>query len=281
MGRLHVLSLCAAIVTADAARAETQALFGTAERVASGLSRPVYAVAPRGDLNRLFIAEQGSGGTARIKVLDLDSGGVSTFLSITGLSTGGEEGLLGLAFHPDYLTNGHFYVYTTPTGQTRTRIARYTAQGDPAVSNAADASSFFLILEIAQPFMNQNGGWMDFGPIDDYLYVATGDGGSSGDPQNNANDITNELLGKILRIDVDGDDFPADSTRNYAIPSDNPFVGATGDDEIWAYGLRNPWRCSFDRATGDLYIGDVGQNLREEIDLQWRTAPAAKITVGG
>ena len=123
-------------------------------------------------------------------------------------------------------------------------------------------------MTISQPQANHNGGWIGFDPNGDYLYIATGDGGNSNDPGNRAQDITNELLGKMLRIDVDGDDFPGDPLRNYAIPSSNPFVGVTGDDEIWAYGLRNPWRPSFDRVTGDLYIADVGQNSREEINFQ-------------
>jgi hypothetical protein len=131
----------------------------------------------------------------------------------------------------------------------------------------ADPLSVRRILGFAQPFTNHNGGWMAFGP-DGFLYIASGDGGSGNDPQNNAQDVTNNFLGKMLRIDVGGDDFPTDSTRNYAIPASNPFVGQTGDDEIWAYGLRNPWRSSFDRATGDLYIADVGQNVWEEINVQ-------------
>lgn len=246
-------------------------LYGIAERVANGLSSPLYVVSPPGDLDRLFIVEQGSGGTARIKILDLDSGTVSTFLTITGLATGGERGLLGLAFHPDYFTNGYFYIYQSVTGGSqnhRSRLTRYTVLGDPLTSNTADSASAFNMLTFSQPFSNHNGGWVGFSPMDGYLYVATGDGGSGGDPQNNANDITNNLLGKLLRIDVDSDDFPGDANRNYGIPPSNPFVGVTGDDEIWAYGLRNPWRCSFDRVTGDLYIGDVGQGVREEINFQ-------------
>ncbi|MBZ0172726.1 MAG: PQQ-dependent sugar dehydrogenase, partial [Phycisphaerales bacterium] len=120
---------------------------------------------------------------------------------------------------------------------------------------------------VDQPFSNHNGGWIGFGP-DGYLYIGMGDGGSANDPGNRAQDITDQLLGKMLRLDVDGDDFPGDATRNYAIPPSNPFVGVTGDDEIWAYGLRNPWRNAFDRATGDFWMGDVGQNAIEEIDFQ-------------
>ena len=150
--------------------------------------------------------------------------------------------------------------YTDASGDTRVR--EYTRQS-PTQGNPIATRD---ILRIDQPFSNHNAGWIGFGP-DGNLYVATGDGGSGNDPQNNSQTITNNLLGKILRVSVDGDDFPNDASRNYSIPSSNPFVGQTGDDEIFAYGLRNPYRCSFDRITGDLWIGDVGQNAREEIDV--------------
>ena len=238
----------------------------TTERVASGLARPVVVTAPPGDFDRVFIVEQRSGSTGRIRILQLADNTLlpTPFLSIPGLATGSEQGLLGLAFHPNYAANGYFYVNYTISGGT-TYIRRYQVSGlDPDI---ADASSGFTILSVSQPFSNHNGGWLDFGP-DGYLYIGLGDGGSAGDPGNRAQDITSQFLGKMLRIDVDGDDFPADAGANYAIPPGNPFVGLTGDDEIWAYGLRNPWRCSFDRETGDLYIGDVGQNAWEEIDFQ-------------
>ena len=244
-------------------------------RVATGVSRPVFAVAPPGDTNRLFIAEQHTG---RIEIMDLNTGTISAtpFLDLNSLATGNEQGLLGLAFDPDYANNGHFYVnVTTTSGSGDTHIRRYTAVGDPATSNLANIATEFEILSFNQPQSNHNGGWIDFGPNDGFLYVATGDGGGSNDNFSghtagvgNAQDITNNLLGKMLRIDVAGDDFPADTTRNYSIPGDNPFVSVTGDDEIWAYGLRNPYRSSFDRANGDLWIGDVGQGAREEIDHQ-------------
>jgi glucose/arabinose dehydrogenase len=240
------------------------------ERVATGLSLPLYLTAPPGDTGRVFIVEQRDGTTGRVRVLDLETLSLGTFLEVPGVSTGDEQGLLGLAFHPDYASNGLFYVNYTDTGGT-TRIVRYAVSADPDV---ADAGSAAPVLSIAQPQPNHNGGWIAFGP-DGYLYVASGDGGGGDDNDTghtagtgNAQDITNNLLGKLLRLDVDGDDFPADATRNYAIPADNPFAGVVGDDEIWAYGLRNPWRASFDRATGDLYIGDVGQSNREEIDVQ-------------
>lgn len=241
----------------------------TSVRVASGLSRPIFVTFAPGDATRLFIVEQHSG---RIKILDLGSLLVNAtpFLTVTGISTGSEQGLLGLAFHPSYASNGHFYVNFTD-GSGTTQIRRYTVSVDP---NVADAGSAAAVLNYSQPQSNHNGGWMGFGP-DGYLYISSGDGGSANDSgaghtagTGNSQDITDNLLGKLLRIDVDGDDFPGDPDRNYAIPASNPFVGITGDDEIWAYGLRNPWRCSFDRSTGDLYIGDVGQNAREEIDVQ-------------
>jgi len=238
-------------------------------RVASGLALPVFATAPPGDEERLFVVEQHSG---RIRILRLDDESIddTDFLTISGVADGDEQGLLGLAFHPDYATNGYFYVNLT-AGDGDTEIRRYQVSANPDV---ADPQSAALVLGYDQPQDNHNGGWLGFGP-DGYLYISSGDGGGSNDSATghtagtgNAQDLTSNLLGKILRLDVDGDDFPADAARNYAIPPSNPFVGVTGDDEIWSYGLRNPWRASFDRMTGDLYIGDVGQGQREEIDVE-------------
>ncbi|UCG33591.1 MAG: PQQ-dependent sugar dehydrogenase, partial [Phycisphaerales bacterium] len=257
------LSCCIILVAgAHPARAQTPL---TTELVASGLARPVFVTAPPGDKDRVFIVEQRSGSTGRIRIVVLATGVLNPtpFLSITGLSTGNEQGLLGLAFHPDYWNNGYFYVNYTAGGFTY--IERYTVSPDPDV---ADASSAALIMRFGQPYTNHNGGWIGFGPNDGYLYIGSGDGGSAGDPGNRAQDITSQKLGKVLRIDVDADDFPTDPTANYAIPPDNPFVGVAGDDEIWAYGLRNPWRNSFDAETGDLWIADVGQSAWEEIDFQ-------------
>ncbi|MCA9297062.1 MAG: PQQ-dependent sugar dehydrogenase, partial [Phycisphaerales bacterium] len=241
----------------------------TTELVANGLARPDFVTHAPGDFDRIFIVEQRSGSTGRIRIVDLatDTLLATPFLSISGVNTSSEQGLLGLAFHPDYDNNGYFYVYYTSNalGSNRTHVVRYSVSANP---NIADASSAQTVLLISQPFTNHNGGWMGFGPNDGYLYIGTGDGGDACDPGQRAQDITNQLLGKMLRIDVDGDDFPADPDKNYAIPASNPFVGITGDDEIWAYGLRNPWRCDFDDETGDLYIADVGQNAREEIDFQ-------------
>lgn len=240
-------------------------------QVASGLSSPLFFTHAPGETHRAFLLEQGSGGTARVKAIDLTTNTVSTYLTISGIQTGGERGLLGLAFHPDFANNGHLYVNVTAAGQTQ--IRRYTASGTPSTSTSANASTMHDVLQFNQPFSNHNGGWIGFNPAiqpgdPQYLYIGTGDGGSGGDPLNNSQDITNNWLGKMLRVDIDNDDFPASATRNYAIPSSNPFVGATGDDEIWAYGLRNPFRNSFDSETGDLWIGDVGQNQLEEIDYQ-------------
>ena len=260
-------------------------------RVATGLSRPVFLTAPPGDGERVFIVEQHSGDIHILRLSD-DSLEATPFLTVGGLSTGNEQGLLGLAFHPDYASNGFFYVYFTDPD---TRVVRYQVSSDPDV---ADATSATPVLSISQPQSNHNGGWLGFGP-DGFLYVSSGDGGAANDSGSghtsgvgNAQDITDNLLGKILRLDVDGDDFPLDGQRNYSIPPGNPFAGGSGDDEIWLYGLRNPWRPSFDRQTGDLYIADVGQNRCEELDVQpasaspgtnfgWRLREGVIATPGG
>jgi glucose/arabinose dehydrogenase len=222
------------------------------------LSSPVFATAAPGDTNDLFIVER----TGQIKKLDLTTGDQSVFLDLSDqITTVGEGGLLGLAFDPNYAQNGHFYVYLTNTSDD-TEVRRYTVSSDDA--NKADPASETPVITVDQPdgHTNHKGGWIGFGPDGD-LYVALGDGGVS----SNAQDITS-LLGKILRLDVQHDDYPTDPTRNYAIPSDNPFIGtADAKPEIWALGLRNPFRASFDRVTGDFYIGDVGENSFEEIDI--------------
>ncbi|MET0274188.1 MAG: PQQ-dependent sugar dehydrogenase [Phenylobacterium sp.] len=232
-----------------------------ADRIATGFSSPVFGVSAPGDPNRLFVVEQHTG---RIEILDLNTGAVQAdaFLDLpdASLGGGGEQGLLGLAFHPDYATNGRFFVYLNNTAGD-VEVREY-ARADANHANAASAKA---VLGFNHPFDNHNGGWMGFGP-DGFLYIASGDGGGGGDPQNNAQN-PDSLLGKILRIDVNGDAFPNDAARNYAIPAGNPFAATAGADEVWALGLRNPWRNSFDTATGDLYIGDVGQGAREEIDV--------------
>jgi glucose/arabinose dehydrogenase len=230
----------------------------TTQRLVTGLARPVFVCAAPGDSDRIFIVEQRSGSTGRIRVFNRTTNTLlsTPFLSVT-VSTGSEQGLLGMAFHPDYENNGYFFVnYTNSSGSTV--IARYTvSSSNPNVANSSSAQT---VMTISQPYTNHNGGWIGFSPVDEYLYIGTGDGGSGGDPGNRAQDITNQLNGKMLRIDVD--------SLPFSIPPDNPFVGTTGDEEIWGYGLRNPWRCAFDSLTGDLYMADVGQNSREEVNVE-------------
>ena len=230
----------------------------SSELVVNGLARPVQVCSIPGDYSRIFIVEQRSGSTGRVRIFNLDSGQMNSTPYLTqSVSTSSEQGLLGMAFHPNYDQNGYVYInYTATNGSTV--IKRFTrSASNPDV---VDSSSAYTIMTISQPYSNHNGGWLGFGP-DGYLYISNGDGGSGGDPGNRSQDITNQLLGKMLRIDVDGG-------SPYAIPSDNPFVGVTGDDEIWSYGLRNAWRCSFDRETGDLWMADVGQNAYEEVSVQ-------------
>ena len=244
------------------------------QRVATGVSAPLFVTHAPGDTSRLFIAERGGG----IRILNLDTGVLQTtpFLTMSGVSTDGEGGFLGLAFHPDYFNVGmpgfgKFYVNVTTNSTTMTHIREF--QVSAGNSNMADAGSLRQIMSFAQPQTNHNGGWIGFSPNNKFLHIATGDGGGSNDTgtghtagTGNAQDVTSNMLGKILRVDPTGDDFEADANRNYSIPPTNPFkagVGSPdddgGDDEIWAYGLRNPFRDSFDRITGDLWIGDVGQ----------------------
>ena len=223
--------------------------------VATGLDFPLFLAAPPGDNSRLFIVEK----TGRIRIVK--NGGLlpAPFLDLSArVSGGGEQGLLGLAFHPQYAANGRFVVnYTNPSGDTRVSVFRVSSNPD-----VADAASEQVILPVAQPFANHNGGMVVFGP-DGKLYIGMGDGGSGGDPQGNGQN-KGVLLGKLLRVDVSG-------AGVLSVPADNPFVGQAGArPEVWSYGLRNPWRFSFDRAQGDLYIGDVGQNAREEVD--WSSA---------
>jgi glucose/arabinose dehydrogenase len=216
------------------------------EPVAAGFLRPVDIQNAGDGSGRLFIVEQ----AGRILIYNNGRVSPSPFLNIIDQvgSSGNEQGLLGLAFHPRYAENGLFFVnYTDRSGNTV--IARFHVSDDP---NVADPASETPLLRVNQPYPNHNGGALAFGP-DGYLYAGLGDGGSGGDPQGNGQK-TDTLLGKVLRLDVD-------SGEPYAIPADNPF-----GNEIWAYGLRNPWRLSFDRATNDLWIGDVGQGAWEEID---------------
>jgi glucose/arabinose dehydrogenase len=222
------------------------------ELVADGLEQPLYLASPPGDAERLFVVER----EGTIRIVRDDAVVATPFLDISSdvATEGDEQGLLGLAFHPLYPANGYAYVnYTDNDGHTQ--IVRFTASGNPDV---ADAASAFTILTIEQPAANHNGGQLAFGP-DGMLYIAVGDGGTGNSAS--GQDFTT-LLGSILRIDVD-------AGSPYAIPSDNPFVADPAAlPEIWAKGLRNPWRFSFDRSTGDLYIADVGEDLMEEISFQ-------------
>lgn len=225
---------------------------------ADGPSLPVHITHAGDGSERLFVVEQ----AGRIWIIQ-DGALLSTpFLDISDrVVSGGEQGLLSVAFPPDYGGKGYFYVdYTSITGGGDTVVARYNVSGDP---NVADPESEQVLLTTDQPFSNHNGGQLAFGP-DTYLYIGMGDGGSGGDPLNNAQS-PGTLLGKLLRIDVESDP----GAGPYLIPSDNPFIeDVEFRDEIWALGLRNPWRFSFDRQTGDVYIGDVGQSSHEEIDFQ-------------
>ena len=225
--------------------------------IASGLSLPLYLTAPAGDLSRLFIVEK----TGGIRIVKDGTLLPAPFLDISGQVTGGmEQGLLGLAFPPDYASTGRFVVhYTDTAGDTRLSVFQVSANPD-----IADPSSEQVILTADQPAPNHNGGQVAFGP-DGFLYLGLGDGGGSNDPQGRGQDLS-ELLASILRVNVQ-------SGTSYTVPADNPFVAQqpATRPEVWSYGLRNPWRFSWDRANGDLYIADVGQNAREEINV----APAA------
>lgn len=224
----------------------------TLQSFATGFSSPV-AIVNAGD-DRLFVVQRGGA----IRIVQPNGTVLPTnFLTLTSSTvlSGGERGLLGLAFHPNYVNNGFFYVNYTRAGDGATVIARYSV--DTNNPNIANPNSAQILLTIPQPFSNHNGGSLVFGP-DGFLYIGMGDGGSGGDPQNLAQN-QNSLLGKMLRIDVDGG-------SPYGIPADNPNVSNAFPNEIWAIGMRNPWKFSFDRITGDLWIADVGQNAREEIN---------------
>jgi glucose/arabinose dehydrogenase len=278
------IRVCALILIGCGALRAQGAVSGM-QRVASGLNAPIFITHAPGDHNRLFIAQRGGD----IRILDLNTGILQSapFLMMTGLNTGGEGGFLGLAFHPDYFDSaaaGHrrFYVKVTVPGSTHTvQIREY--QASETNPNLANSGSLRQVLSYTNPQGNHVGGWIGFSPNNKYLYIANGDGGggfdggdgSSGHTSGtgNAQDITGNLLGKMLRIDPLDPDGTGPLT--YSIPPTNPMKAGVGDsaddvgdDEIWAYGLRNPFRGSFDRVTGDLWIGDVGQNQREEIDFE-------------
>jgi len=252
----------------------------TAMRIASGLTKPVFVTAPPGDVNHIYIVEQ----TGRIRSLDLGTNQLSTFFTLQGLtSASGEQGLLGMAFDPNYASNSKFYLdFTVPGGAFGNGVTHVSQfQLSPVKKKKKKkkkrSSAEVVLLTYAHPQTNHNGGWIGFSPRsgdDNNLYIATGDGGSGNDqdvghlePGGNAQSNTT-LLGKMLRIHVDS------TTGAVSIPSDNPFFSSgTFGREIWAFGLRNPFRASFDRQTGRMYMGDVGQNTREEIDTQEATNP--------
>jgi glucose/arabinose dehydrogenase len=233
------------------------------ERVADGLVDPIGITAANDRSGRLFVNERGG----RIRVIGPDGNlQAAAFVDLGNrLTAGAERGLLGVAFHPEFAANRRLFVHYSRAGDGATVVSELRASAD---LSTADPSSERVLLTVAQPFANHNGGQLAFGP-DGYLYIGLGDGGSGGDPLGNGQN-RNVLLGKILRIDVDAE---PQGPRAYALPADNPF-GPNGTDpgaglpEIWAYGLRNPWRFSFDASTGDLFIGDVGQGSWEEIDRQ-------------
>ena len=223
------------------------------QEVASGLSFPLYLTAPSGDASRLFIVEKGGA----IRIVKDGTLLPTAFLDLAGrVSTGAEQGLLALAFDPDYARNGRFVVHYTDLDGNTVVSAFRVASGDP---DLADPASETILLTAAQPYPNHNGGQILFGP-DGMLYIGLGDGGSEGDPDGRGQSLT-DLLGSILRVDVR-------AGTGYTVPADNPFVGRTdARPELWSVGLRNPWRFTFDAATGDLYIADVGQNAWEEVDV--------------
>lgn len=229
-------------------------------RVGTGFAAPIFLAGLPDGSGRVLVVER----AGRIHILNPATGAIAAtpFLDVTGqVSTDGERGLLAVALAPDYATSGRAYVYlTAPDG--RIELRRYTSSAGNR--DRLDAGSGDVLLAIPHPRNNHNGGWLGFG-TDGLLYLATGDGGGANDPDGNGQN-RNTLLGKILRIDVARDDFPADPARDYGIPAANPFAAGGGAGEVWLYGLRNPFRNSFDRATGELWIGDVGQGAIEEID---------------
>lgn len=248
INRLALTAACGLFLAAS-----TQAQNLSTTLLAQGFSRPVHLTAPPGDTSRVFICEQHTG---RVEIVELATGNIigTPFVNMT-VSTGNEQGLLSMAFHPDYASNGLFYLSRT-ANSGNTRVTEHQVTSNP---NVGSPTVLRQIVSWSQPYSNHNGGQIAFGG-DGYLYVGLGDGGSGNDPGNRAQNGT-DLLGKMLRLDV--------NVAAPYIPASNPFVGNSSvRDEIWAIGLRNPWRFSFDRATGDLWIADVGQNAWEEIDFQ-------------
>ena len=268
--QMQVVTQKNAVLTSNSAITCTQTLTGsyTQVNVTPGLIDDPVGIFNDGTTYNLYLMDQ----HGKILKMNAATGTISStpFLDITTrVDYGGEKGLLGMAFHPNFNLNGYIYVNYTRTsgGQLQTVIARYTVPTSPLTNNA-DFNSEFILLTINQPYTNHNGGCLAFGQ-NGYLYIGMGDGGSANDPQNNAQNGAS-LLGKMLRIDVNA---PSGSL-NYSIPPSNPFLtNANVRDEVWALGMRNPWRFSFDRQTGDMWIGDVGQNVWEEIDFEPANSP--------
>ncbi len=255
--------LASALATGLAASFLTAPSYGqnlTTELVAQGFSRPLAMSQPVGDDTRFFVAE---GHTGRIEIIDRTNGNAvltTPFIDIGVVSTGNEQGLTGLAFHPEYMTvghakEGHFYVCYNASGSGQTRVVEYQALGGDSTSNVASPTPVGTIFTVTQPASNHNGGDIHFGP-DGKLYLSLGDGGGGNDTYGNGQN-KNTILGAIARLDVD---IPFPHT-----PPDNPYVGVAGHDQLWMWGLRNPWRFTFDSLNGDIWIGDVGQNAREEV----------------
>jgi glucose/arabinose dehydrogenase len=273
-----LVALSAALVACAALAIPSSALAQSLRtvRIASGLTRPLFVTHAPGDTSRIFIVEQGSGGVARIKIYKPATGMVNAtpFLTLNNVATGGDEqGLLGLAFHPLYPDTPYFFINFTRSADGATVVRRYNVS--TTNPDSADGSTGLQVMLQSQPQANHNGGWIAFGPDDGYLYIGLGDGGGAGDSGtghdplvgNGQSDATR--LGKILRINV--------NTVPYSIPPDNPFVGqGSPKEEFWAKGVRNPWRNSFDRVTGDFFIADVGQNQWEEINFEPASDPGGR-----
>ena len=231
--------------------------------ISAGLSLPIFAAAPTGDFQYLYIAEGDSG---LLKRLNLQTHALTTMLDLPNPILGVDSGFNGFAFHPNFAANGKIYVNLSGNNETEIKVLEFTrSTSNP---NVFDPATERRILTISNPSSDHSGGWLSFGPDGD-LYIATGDGGNVPPQQSkglDAQDVT-KLRGKILRINVDGDDFPEDAMRDSAIPATNPFASGGGAPEVFAYGLRHPFRNGFDRQTGDLYIGDVGSRFYEEINF--------------
>ncbi len=244
----YSLAICVLILSASAGVSAGDS--GLTSVFVTTVEKPVFLTHAPGDFDRLFVVGQ----DGVISIIKDDLVLEDPFLDITALvdTRSHLRGLLGLAFHPQYQMNGLLYVCYTALPDGDVVLARYEVTADPDIADPETAHS---LLSMPHPDLGHHGNWIGFSPIDGLLYFAVGDGAAPFDRDDDAQNL-DSLLGKVLRLDVDGDDFPEDPERNYAIPPDNPFVGVDGADEVWIFGFRNPWRCSFDRLSGDLYIGE-------------------------